>query len=91
MFRVFASDSILFRTDVNNNVPNITGIIYVNNSVAVDEVDIRNNLQNKFPNLTFFFANVNPSYTAKFILIERDAENGETLNEDNSKYILIGS
>ena len=31
MFRVFASDSALFRTDENNNIPNITGIIYVNN------------------------------------------------------------
>jgi len=45
MFRVFAnSNSQLFRTDETNSIPNITGIIYVNNSTAVDELDIRNNL-----------------------------------------------
>ena len=85
MFRVFANtESNLFRTNENNIVPNITGIIYVNNSTAVDELDIRNNLQPKFPHLTFFFANVNEAYTAKFLLM--DADEGE-----NGTYHLIGS
>ena len=85
MFRVFAnSNSQLFRTDETNSIPNITGIIYVNNSTAVDELDIRNNLQPKFPHLTFFFANVNEAYTAKFLLM--DADEGE-----NGLYTLIGS
>jgi len=45
MFRIFAdTESNLFRTDETNKVPNITGIIYVNNATAVDEIDIRNNL-----------------------------------------------
>ena len=85
MFRIFAnSNSQLFRTDETNSVPNITGIIYINNSTAVDELDIRNNLQPKFPHLTFFFANVNEAYTAKFLLME--ADEGE-----NGLYTLIGS
>ena len=85
MFRVFANtDSNLFRTDETNKVPNITGIIFVNNTTAVDEIDIRNNLQPKFPHLTFFFANVNEAYTAKFLLM--DADEGE-----NGTYTLIGS
>ena len=84
MLNVFASDSTLFRTDFKNNVPNITGIIYINNTTEVDEVTIRNELQPKFPNLTFFFANVNEAYTAKFLLM--DADEGE-----NGTYTLIGS
>ena len=85
MLRVFAdSSSALFRADENHIIPNITGIIYVNNSVQVDEFDIRNNLQNKFPQLTFFFANVKTAPTAKFLLM--DADSGE-----NGTYTLVGS
>ena len=134
MFRVFADSSdVLFRaSDLDtNNVPNITGIIYVNNQsrfvrtsagdiynsnyryytdeqrtnaytydastwsnaaanglyydeAAVDEFDIRNNLQSKFPNLTFFFANVNEAYTAKFLLMDED-------EGINGTYTLVGS
>jgi hypothetical protein len=85
MFRVFAdTNSNLFRTDETNKVPNITGTIFVNNTTAVNEIDIRNNLQPKFPHLTFFFANVNEAYTAKFLLM--DADEGE-----NGTYTLIGS
>ena len=92
MFRVFASDSELFRTDDTNKVPNITGIIYIKNTTAVNEFDIRNNLQSKFPNLTFFFENVNEAYTAKFILITDDATVEKPyLDETNSTYILVGS
>ena len=84
MLNAFAADSQLFRTDDNNIVPNITGFIYINNATAVNEVTIRNELQPKFPNLTFFFANVNEAYTAKFLLM--DADEGE-----NGTYTLIGS
>ena len=84
MLNVFASDSALFRTDFNNKVPNITGIIYINNATEVDEVEIRNELQPKFPHLTFFFTNVHEAYTAKFLLM--DADEGE-----NGTYKEIGS
>ena len=85
MLYAFAnSESQLFRTDETNSVPNITGIIYIKNANIVDEVAIRNELQPKFPHLTFFFENVNKAYTAKFLLM--DADEGE-----NGTYTLIGS
>lgn len=85
MFRVFAdTNSNLFRTDETNKVPNITGIIFVNNTTAVNEIDIRNNLQTKFEHLTFFFANVKTAPTAKFLLM--DADSGES-----GTYTLVGS
>ena len=94
MFEHFINDNISvsgqtikkFRTDVNNPVPNITGIIYVANDSehAVNEYTIRNSVQNRFPNLTFFFNSVNEAYTAKFLLM--DADEGE-----NGKYTLVGS
>lgn len=84
MLRVFATDSPYFRMDEDNIVPNITGTIYVNNSTAVNELDIRNNIQSKFPNLTFFFANVEEAYTARFLLMDDD-------EGENGKYTLIGS
>ena len=52
--------------------PNITGIIYINNTEAIDEYEFRNGLAKSFPNLTFFFKNVNKAYTAKFIIQEED-------------------
>ena len=127
MFRVFASDSNLFRTDENNLYPNITGIIYVNNAQyqqvqnnenydnfykyytntdltnkytydsetwtdaiannlykVISENGIRNQLQTKFPGLTFFFANVDEAYTARFLLMEAD-------EGTNGVYTFIGS
>lgn len=85
MLRVFADESSsVFRTEEGKNVPNITGIIYVNNSTQVDEFDIRNNLQTKFDHLTFFFANVKTAPTAKFLLM--DADSGES-----GTYTLVGS
>ena len=62
---------------IAGNVPNLTGIIYVDNSgeddAAVDELYIRNTLVKNFPQLTFFFAKVAKANTAKFIIME---ENG---------------
>ena len=52
--------------------PNITGVVYINNSDPVDEYTFRNGLAKKFPNLTFFFKNVTKAYTAKFIIQEKD-------------------
>ena len=86
MFYAFTADNDYFRTspDDLNKVPNITGIIYVRNSTTVNEIDIRNNLQPKFPNLTFFFANVNQAYTAKFLLMDENEGN-------DGRYTLVGS
>lgn len=52
--------------------PNITGIVYINNTDPVDEYGFRTGLAKKFPGLTFFFKNVTKAYTAKFIIQEDD-------------------
>lgn len=53
-------------------VPNITGYIYINNTEPLKESEIQNTLVKNYPGLTFFFANVEKSYSAKFILPELD-------------------
>ena len=54
------------------NVPNITGIIYVNNIAAIDELYIKDTLVKNYPQLTFFFNAVTPCYSAKFVLPNDD-------------------
>lgn len=58
------------------NIPNISGVIYVNNSTAVDELYIKNNLVKYYPQLTFFFANVDSDncYSAKFVLYDEETK-----------------
>ena len=51
----------------NNSNPYISGIIYVNNSEAIDEYYIRNTLQTAYPDVTFLFNNVIQRPTARFI------------------------
>lgn len=53
-------------------VPNITGYIYINNAEPLKESTIQNTLVKNYPGLTFFFANVEKSYSAKFILPDLD-------------------
>lgn len=50
--------------------PNITGIIYINNTIALDEGLIQTSLQKNYPNLTFFFNAVDTGYAAKFVIAE---------------------
>lgn len=57
---------------IGRSCPEITGVIYVNNTNAVDEGYIYKTLQTAFPDLTFFFANVTKGYTAKFIQMNND-------------------
>jgi len=73
MLKTFISDSKF--QGMSGNVPNISGIIYVNNTDEADIVDelyVRNTLVKNYPSLTFFFANVNKANTAKFIIMEED-------------------
>ena len=85
MLESFITSNKFVKNDVVD-IPEITGIIYVNNPAdnPVDEYYIRNTIQPKYPNLTFFFANVNKAYTAKFFLM--DSDEGE-----NGRYTLVGS
>lgn len=72
-----------FRTvssSISRVCPEITGVIYVDNTEAVDEGYVYSTLQAAFPNLTFFFKNVTKGYTAKFV----------QMNDDGT-YTLIGT
>jgi hypothetical protein len=51
--------------------PQITGIIYINNTNAIEESKVAD-LQALYPNLTFFFANVTKAYSAKFIMYNEE-------------------
>ena len=85
MLEAFISSNKFVKNDAVE-IPEITGIIYVDNDSTnkVNEYYIRNTIQPKYPNLTFFFANVNKAYTAKFFLM--DADEGES-----GRYTLVGS
>ena len=53
--------------------PEITGIIYIHNDGAeIEETVIANTLQKYYPNLTFFFKEVEQAYSATFVLIDKD-------------------
>ena len=58
----------------NNEIPNITGYIFIDNADAVNEEDIQMNLKAKYPNLHFFFRNVTKGYSAKFVLEENGVQ-----------------
>ncbi len=79
MLQKLNSDTVHF-ADANSSAirPQISGIIYINNATALEESEIAV-LQQKYPNLTFFFANVIQAYSAKFILY----------NEDDFSYIYV--
>ena len=73
MFKTFISDPNYIGTNENSNCPNISGIMYIDNEEAVDELWIRNTFIKKFPQLTVFFKNVTPANSARFII---EDENG---------------
>ena len=52
--------------------PQISGLIYINNEIPIEESEIYTVLQKYYPNLTFFFTNVTKAYSAKFVLIDKD-------------------
>lgn len=58
-----------------NTIPNqtkpsiaeITGLIHVNNAIAIDEAEVANKYLKYFPKVQFFFTNVKHSYTAVYV------------------------
>ena len=93
MLLAFMNSNNYVGTAENSGIPNITGLIYIDNDTAeglktldgttvIDEYYVRNVLQPQYPGLKFFFANLTNNYTARFVL----------LDEDNDKlYTLIGT
>jgi hypothetical protein len=76
MLQTFESN-VNYKAAVGTNpIPEITGIIYIDNDTEYEECEvIRNDLQEAYPNLTFFFANpITKAYSARFVSI--DAETG---------------
>ena len=58
---------------INQIYPNITGIIYIENTQEIEEHVIQEELQSIYPNLTIFVKNVKKEYSAKFVLEQEDA------------------
>ena len=70
MLNDFANKEKGFTNAASLNIPEISGIIYIHNTKkAINESDIIT-LQSYYPNLTFFFANVNQAYSAKFVIFD---------------------
>lgn len=66
---------------INQDNPNITGIVYIENEEAIDEHIIQDELQSIYPNLTIFIKNVNKEYSVKFIIEETDEDGNVTAQE----------
>lgn len=73
MFQDFYTNDYFKNTDdFNNEVPEITGDVYINNVDEIDEGFIRNTLLEYYPGINFHFSNVKKAYSAKFITMESD-------------------
>ena len=75
MFDQFIKSSYFVGTDGTNKVPNITGDMYVHNDIGIDEVEIRNYFNTKYPKLNITFKTVNKSNSMKFIVPDLDDDN----------------
>lgn len=64
------SNTNFIGASAGTSVPNITGIIYINNETAVEESAVQEQLVAQYPNLTFFFKNVTKGYAARFVIQE---------------------
>lgn len=83
MFKEFISDKKWIKNS-SKNIPDISGIIYINNTETIKESELRNIIQVAYPNLTIFCANVEQGYTARFVIMDKDEGN-------DGRYQLIGS
>lgn len=69
-----------FANGYGQNKPEITGIIYFENTTPITEKNIET-LQESYPNITFFFKNVEKAYSARFVIYD-----DETLSETYVKW-----
>lgn len=86
IFKYFIGGTSIFKSAINSSkkTPDITGIVYIDNTDAVEESYIRNFLIKEFPNLTFIFKNVVQGYSAKFLVPEL------VYNEEQEEYVESG-
>lgn len=83
MFKEFI-DSDRWIKNSSKEIPEISGIIYINNTEPIKESELRNTYQVAYPDLTIFCANVEQGYTARFVIMDEDEGN-------DGRYTLIGS
>ena len=80
LLKLFASPSNTLYKDASGAAkPEISGIIYIVNSGSQNELTVPTELQQYYPNVRFFFKNVTPAYSAKFVIY----------NEDNGTYEYV--
>jgi hypothetical protein len=76
----------------NSTVPSISGIVYINNLEATNDYEeskIRETYQKTYPNLKFFFKNVNPAYSATFLFRNPNTGKDEYVpHKDNTSSTL---
>lgn len=69
----FRDNNKFFNTSAENNqVPIISGIIYIDNTVAVNEDEVESQLGLIYPDLKFFFKTINKVPTAKYVVLNDD-------------------
>lgn len=69
LLKLFASTgNTLYKDASGSTKPEITGIIYIVNSGNQDELKVPSELQQYYPNVRFFFKNVQQAYSAKFVI-----------------------
>ena len=56
----------------DNEIPIISGIIYIDNDEAVNEKDVESSLGLAYPELKFFFKRINKVPTAKYVVLNDD-------------------
>jgi hypothetical protein len=61
-----------FISTASGQIPIITGIIYINNDIAVDEKDIEDTLGAAYPDLKLFFKTINKVPSAKYVILNND-------------------
>lgn len=54
--------------------PNITGNLFVNNSVAISEYQLKNHYNVKYPKLNILVNKVDPAYTVKLVEVDPDTK-----------------
>lgn len=69
----FKTNNKFFSTAAEDNqVPIITGIVYIDNDTAVNEKDIENDIGIAYPELKLFFKTINKVPSAKYVVLNDD-------------------
>ena len=69
----FKTNNKFFSTAAEDNqVPIISGIIYIDNDIAVNEKDIETQIGTSYPDLKLFFKTINKVPSAKYVVLNDD-------------------